>query len=1481
MAARSRHRSSKLECRTPAQDLAQLRTLLQSFFDARGADLAVSDADAENVLACGQDREALTTTLHTLLQAGLVYADSGMHAARRLMEQWLAYHAVCTQGPGRKLREGLPQDANPQSLELASSAPGSRPAVGLPRRLRGKQPDPHRLNPSTPVTSPQLPQTHADVAENPMQAVNDIFSLRIWPREDGNEDPRARRDLDIQQAAELLTESPTLPASTTTETARDRAYLLPPYHCAFRSCVFTCSQQSELEQHLVQTHQSLLLPLSLHPHVTHTSLRQALYETYLHLLQYRCQQLAPVANCSVDRRCLKQFRKSLTEGTLGAAVCFVCARRYPFMPACRNTCITWVQARDPKTRLVLGQTSEKLEEILGWKTFEQRYILPLDESTQSSLRSEMDSWTCHFRSAEYDVMLVACSEDKRCSAVPPCRSNRMCALCEVPLCKACQDSLYGCQRKPAEVAVLIKVGKKQDLDVKQHIVHQAVVRRRVVVALIAAMVARGHPAYRNVDMVAVTERATMLPEHDVPQEVVAMLENDDSLSHIQRQKAANAVNTVMTEAQITREFARMLKPNAVVLEKTCAGFQDVNAQQAQVSRDWVFGFTAWNLLFRSSLNLSRTTDAYSQTYYDEDEQAWIRPTESHIEAAAKQLLASVQERIQAAEATWPEHEHDTVMTAAAGYQLQPASRQDADTEAAKWKQQYLEEDVVALQLLKQHHYHPYNEAAQARIPLSGCQKSDRPGVCKSDFPRTSWLCSVASVLCPCQLKKFGMPGSGRKNRLGSLHGPCGNEWLNGCAPAMLAGLRGANCDVQVPYRLPYACDICGTRLEPEARRAIALAAQRAQDAQTGYCADYCSKNQPMGFAEIKEFQKGHDHLHAQVRGSSVDCIGKRHASRFLSDAYLKGVVRGQVECCNLRAHHRDATVVSAERISTTAFESFPGGAFVDVVQHLHAIDPSAPSSKVSTRWTRRHSSGVRHLAYVNVAEVYGHRPALSEIWWLSPYEFVASWRVTLACVPATKREWETLDETGWDVTITAAGRRHIQKQNDPDKKLNLQPGAHYTLRLDASNNRILLDRTTATETLRHRCYLQRRTRPCCPHFENSPVPQHTVDQAEPNARLTLTYFRAWTLNARNASATVPFAGHLKGSQQTWLQALQAWLTRLPCEETKRYVGNFLSVYRVRPVDTDAANSDDEAADEPLLVTAAALPTVLTTSFRQTGKQNQTKAASKADAAALASYKAAVAQADVIWQPPARAVADNMPNPYESIDPREVQTMLKTAKANRKAKAPSYEHASETAAGTWQAQAHCVSKEVDEFLVDIRQQHKCNTEQLQFLQTVCERIRAEALTGQDRGGAAETNTEPLRWALHGGPGTGKSYVLNLLRQDLFQQRLNWQQGKEFQVVAFQAVNAEPLDGDTIHAALGLAWHGNDSSVDAQRILDLASSAVQWRWLLLDEISMVSAEMLARLEARCRQLVLDLSATKYGKHSDGRIAPLWWTQCGFVR
>ena len=1339
-------------------------------------------------------------------------------------------------------------------------------------------------------------------------------------------------------------------------------------------------------------------------------------------------------------------------------------------------------------------------------------------------------------------------------------------------------------------------------------------------------------------MALVEARAEMLPDNDVPAEIIALLENDGSLNQVLRQKAATPFNDQMSEEQVSSEFGRLLKPNAVVLEETTAGCHDLNAQhvstleeivtrslpapaqplpevtlytgtklldqfqplyfalafpfvfpygiglpdvpkwsqrkrlrrhpddphielntwvkvmarriEAQISRDWVFGFTSWNLLFRSALNLSRTTDAYSRSFYDEETQEWVRPTGKHVEQAAQQLLlalkgsyidvtgqprrvrgdvsklkyvqglkpmarklltnmrhtaqglpgtqearkrmrfeiqamriryglplfvtytpdeahqllfvrmtrvqasdpvraasvaqdfpagnmffpdlgtasagtpgpfeyeftlpmswaerrevlardplaavdgfraltqlmlkhlfgvricpfcpdcnrfaglepcqdqrgsnaetsggifgrvdavyisleaqkstgghhghmqvfvqclhqhtsladifqlsgarldalrreyeaynahvchasyadqssAGMDVRIADAEASWPSHEHDITMTALPDYLLRrAAAADDLEAEATEWQKQYLENDVVQLQLLKQHHYHPYNEVTQARVPLAGCQKSDRPGLCKSDFPRTQWLCSEATVLCPCKLQLYGMPVRGRKNRLGALHGPYGHQWLNGCAPAMLAGLRGANCDVQVPYRLPYACRTCGDTLTTQERHEMSLAAQRAQDAQTGYCADYCSKSQPMGHGEIKEFQKGHEQLHAQHGGKSLDDVGKRHANRFLSDAYLKGVVRGQVECCNLRAHHREHAVVAAERIATTTFESFPGAAFAEFVAAYHHEAASTSATKrTTTKWTRRQASGVRHLGAVDIVEVYGHRPVASEVWWLSPYEFVAEWAVTLARVPTTQREWNHEKKSSWDVTLTPAGIQEMQRQTDPDKKVQLQPERHYQLTVPWTPNRIALQETTATKQLRHRCYLQRRVRPCCPQFENSPVPLQKEGQREANARLTITYFRAWTLQAPLASGNVPFVGRLKAAEETWVDALRMWLTHLPCEETKQYVGNFLSVYRVRPSGAEDANSDDSGVDEPLPVTPTTLPTALQTSFRKTGQQRASRTTDlpkDADARLLATYDEAAARAGTTWQHNSRCGAtEPARNPFEAQDPKAVRRGLKALESKCNNANTKMTHDSRPS--VCEIEARETRQKVDQFCRELRQTKQCNPEQLSFIETVCARVKHEAATGQDRGGAAETNTEALRWALHGGPGTGKSYVLNILRRDLFEKCLGWTPGKEFQVVAFQAVNAEPLDGETIHKALGLSWHGNDHNVAGQRILDLARQAVQWRWLLLDEISMVSAEMLARLEARCRQLVLDISATKYSKHTPTSVAP----------
>eukprot|EP00959_Pyramimonas_sp_CCMP1952_P252743 5280380-Pyramimonas_sp.AAC.1 len=68
-----------------------------------------------------------------------------------------------------------------------------------------------------------------------------------------------------------------------------------------------------------------------------------------------------------------------------------------------------------------------------------------------------------------------------------------------------------------------------------------------------------------------------------------------------------------------------------------------------------------------------------------------------------------------------------------------------------------------------------------------------------------------------------------------------------------------------------------------------------QDAQAGYACDYCMKRQSMVFHEVNECCKGVGKRGRQLQGESVNRIGKRVASRIVSDAHGKCIVRGQVE----------------------------------------------------------------------------------------------------------------------------------------------------------------------------------------------------------------------------------------------------------------------------------------------------------------------------------------------------------------------------------------------------------------------------------------------------------------------------------------------------------------------------------------------------------------------------------------------------------
>ena len=118
----------------------------------------------------------------------------------------------------------------------------------------------------------------------------------------------------------------------------------------------------------------------------------------------------------------------------------------------------------------------------------------------------------------------------------------------------------------------------------------------------------------------------------------------------------------------------------------------------------------------------------------------------------------------------------------------------------------------------------------------------------------------------------------------------------------------------------------------------------------------------------------------------------------------------------------------------------------------------------------------------------------------------------------------------------------------------------------------------------------------------------------------------------------------------------------------------------------------------------------------------------------------------------------------------------------------------------------------------------NTKQYDAVSVVAKRVVEElrAAASPARIGIGE----PLRWCVHGGPGTGKSHVIKLIKE-LATTILKWDMGVEFQIVALQAVMAEQLGGDTIHHACGIPVNrrgdGNDDHLQRQQ--DIAKRVLQ--------------------------------------------------------
>ena len=129
------------------------------------------------------------------------------------------------------------------------------------------------------------------------------------------------------------------------------------------------------------------------------------------------------------------------------------------------------------------------------------------------------------------------------------------------------------------VRVLLKTNKQgetTEAEIKT-LIHQAIVRRQVVVDLILHMKMCGHPIYQPLDESVVRSRAETLPCNGVPPEILKVVnEIDNAHDKLQPQKAA-----APTESMVSTEDAQTIlsgqRARAIVPEGQSAEQQDANA----------------------------------------------------------------------------------------------------------------------------------------------------------------------------------------------------------------------------------------------------------------------------------------------------------------------------------------------------------------------------------------------------------------------------------------------------------------------------------------------------------------------------------------------------------------------------------------------------------------------------------------------------------------------------------------------------------------------------------------------------------------------------------------------------------------------------------------------------------------------------------------------------------------------------------------
>ena len=145
------------------------------------------------------------------------------------------------------------------------------------------------------------------------------------------------------------------------------------------------------------------------------------------------------------------------------------------------------------------------------------------------------------------------------------------------------------------------------------------------------------------------------------------------------------------------------------------------------------------------------------------------------------------------------------------------------------------------------------------------------------------------------------------------------------------------------------------------------------------------------------------------------------------------------------------------------------------------------------------------------------------------------------------------------------------------------------------------------------------------------------------------------------------------------------------------------------------------------------------------------------------------------------------------------------------------------------------------------------EQWRLMDTVHQRCVLEA-SEEQRDCINSTEEEPARFFGHGLPGSGKTQVMKWLAE-YFQEVWGWRAGAQFVFLAPLNSMASRINGSTVHSWAEVEWkkagpkggmHVQVGSKNSQDMSSMAAKMELCRWLFVDEVEAVGAEILGVME-----------------------------------